>query len=489
MIKKVIYKLIELYKGLSVNARASFWFLISAFFQRGISVISTPIFTRLMNASEYGQFNVFYSWYGIVTIFVTLNLYFGVYVRGLIKFEDDKDRFTSSMQGLAVTLIFSWVIIYSLFQGFFNKLFSLTTYQMVGMFFIICGNSAFSFWAAEQRVLLKYRSLVGFSMLTALLMPVSQIGLMFVIPDKVMARILGMVFVEIIFYTPLFFKQMHKGKVFFCLKYWRYAIAFSIPLIPHYLSQTVLNSADRIMINDMIGSAEAGIYSLAYSVSQIMTVFNSALMQTIEPWLYKKIRDNEAGEISKVAYPAFIIVAVANILLITFAPEVIAIFAPEEYHAAIWIIPPVAMSVFFMFTYTFFAVFEFYYEKTKYITAATLIGAVINVILNYIFIKLYGYYAAAYTTLLCYILYSVFHFMFMKKLIKDNLDGINVYDIKILLFIVLAFCVSGFALLATYNLLIIRYTISIVILIIILIKRKKILKVMNEMFKLKKKNK
>lgn len=99
-----------------------------------------------------------------------------------------------------------------------------------------------------------------------------------------------------------------------------------------------------------------------------------------------------------------IIIALANVILIAFAPEVIAVFAPLEYHDAIWVIPPVAMSVYFMFAYGFFACFEFYYEKTTYISIATSVGAVVNVVLNYIFINIFGYYAARYTILLCYIL-------------------------------------------------------------------------------------
>ena len=89
-----------------------------------------------------------------------------------------------------------------------------------------------------------------------------------------------------------------------------------------------------------------------------MILFNTALLQTIEPWLYKKIKSKSIKDIEKVAYPAFLLIAGVNILLLVFAPEVVSIFAPTAYHDAIWVVPPVAMSVYFMFAYTFFAVFE-----------------------------------------------------------------------------------------------------------------------------------
>ena len=66
-------KLIKKYKSLPVQIKASFWFLICSFLQKGISMITTPIFTRLLSTSEYGEFNVFNSWYSIAFIFVSLS--------------------------------------------------------------------------------------------------------------------------------------------------------------------------------------------------------------------------------------------------------------------------------------------------------------------------------------------------------------------------------------------------------------------------------
>lgn len=465
---KIFIKVLKKYQSLPINIKASLWFLVSAFFQRGISVITTPIFTRLMTPAEYGEFSVFYSWCGIITIFVTLNLFFGVYVRGLVKFEKERSIFSSSMEGLTLALVIFWLIIYLLFSRQFNQLFSLNTKQMLCMFLVIWTSSVFSFWAAEQRVDLRYKQLVVLSVVVVFFTPILQFMLMVVMHDKVMARIYGMTLINSVLYIPLFVSQMCKGHSFYVLKYWKYGLQFNIPLIPHYLSQTVLHSADKLMINSMIGSGEAGIYSLAYSIAQIMTIFNSSLMQTIEPWLYKKIRDNKFSEISKVAYTSFGLLAVVNLILIAFVPEVVSVFAPKEYYAAIWVIPPIAMSVVFQFTYTFFAVFEFYYEKTTYITVATMGGAIVNIILNYIFIRIYGYYAAGYTTLICFILYSVFHYLLMKKLVNKYHPKEKVYDLNILLKMMTYFLLAGFVILATYSYPYVRLAMVLIITLILM---------------------
>lgn len=225
----------------------------------------------------------------------------------------------------------------------------------------------------------------------------------------------------------------------------------------------------------MIGASEAGIYSLAYSLSQIMKLFNTALTQTIEPWLYKQIKAEKFREIGKVAYPAWAGIAILNLLLIAFAPEAVKIFAPSSYYEAIYVIPPVAMSVYFIFLYAFFAVFEFYFAKTKLVAVATIAGAVLNIILNYFSLRTFGYLAAGYTTLICYIVYALMHYLFMIKICKTENIPANVYDLKMLFGISVVFLILGFALLLTYNYPIIRYFSISLSVILLFVFRKKII--------------
>lgn len=476
MTKNKIKGLLNKYTSLSVQVKASFWFLICGFLQKGVSIITTPIFTRLLSTAEYGQYSVFNSWLGIVSVFVTLQLYSGTFTQGMVKFENKKMKYASSIQGLCLTLVVCWTIIYLLFHEFWNNLFELTIVQMLAMLVLIWSTSVFNFWSVEQRVDLRYHTLVTITIVSTIAKPF--VGIVFVIlaEDKVTARILGLALVELVCYTWMFFSQMHRGKTYFDRSFWKHALLFNLPLLPHYLSMVVLNSSDRIMINNMVGSNEAGIYSLAYSISQIMTVLNTALLQTIEPWMYKKIKAKRMEDLSGVAYPAVIGVSAVNILLIAFAPEAIALFAPPAYYDTIWVIPPVAMSVYFMFAYSFFAVFEFYYEKTKYIAIATVSGAVLNIVLNYIFIKLFGYCAAGYTTLACFIIFAVYHFHFMRKICKKEMGEVFPYSTRILLIITGIFMVLGFALLFTYYNVFVRYVFIVLLFIVVIIKRKTTLK-------------
>ena len=484
----IINKARDKYRSMPVQVRAAFWFLVCSILQKGISVITTPIFTRLLTTAEYGDFSVFNSWMNIVTVIVTLNLWAGVYTQGLIKFDKDRLRFSSTLQGITLFMTLMWTAVYYIFRNYFNAVMNLSTIQVTAMLVIVWSSAAFGFWAAEQRVLYKYRLLVALTLIVSVLQPLIGIILIAHLEDNVMARILGVLLSQIVIYTCCFASQMIRGKKFFSKKYWLYVLGFNLPLVPHYLSQTVLNSADRIMIEKMIGSGEAGIYGLAYSLAQIMLIINAALVQTITPWFYEKLKAKDYRLIAPISYSCLIIIAIANIILIAFAPEAVAIFAPKEYYAAIWVIPPVAMSSIFFLEYDLFSKYEFYYEKTGFIMVASIIGAIINVLLNYIFIPAFGFLAAGYTTMFCYMLYALGHYLFMMKISNDLLDGENPYSAKALLLITLTFIAIGFMFTATYKHLALRITLLAISILVLVIKRKKLINIANDIIKIRSSN-
>lgn len=475
------------YNAFSKAAKASLWFLISSFLQKGISVITTPVFSRLLTSAEYGEFSVFESWLSIVTIFVTFNMASGVYLQGLVRFDKERKELSSSLQGLNMSLAVAWTIIYLLFKDFWNSIFKLTTIQMLAMLMMVWATAVFNFWAAEQRVDYNYKQLVAVTVAASILKPVVGIILVINANDKVTARILGLAIVEVVVYSGFFVWQFKRGKIFFSKKYWLYALSFAVPLIPHYLSQIVLNSADRIMIRDMVGKSEAGIYSLAYSVSRLMVLFNTALLATMNPWIYQKIKDNKIEDLSKVVYPAFFGISFLNIILIVLAPEAVRLFAPASYYEAIWIIPPVALSCIFTFAYNIFAAFEFYYKKTFWISAASFVGAVLNIILNYVCIKIFGYVAAGYTTLLCFIVYAVMHYRFMLKVCDEELKRARPYNTKLLITAGVIIIVVGLFFNMTYALPYLRYLMVLLVMLLVIGYRKRIILFINELILIKKK--
>jgi len=468
------------------QVKASLWFVICGFLQKGITFLTTPIFSRLLSTSEYGLYNVFVAWQNIITVFASLNLASGVYLRGQIKYEEDRGEFTASLQSLYMVNFVIVFSIYLAFSDFWNSLFELPTKYICIIFADILFQVSFHFLSARQRIQYKYRALVVFTLVNAILRPTLGVVAILNCTDKVTARVSTMLLVDALVFGYFFLLMFIKKGKKVSTKYWRYALEYNIPLVPHYLSQIVLNQSDRIMIKSLTDSGFAGIYSLAYSAAAIMTIVNQSILNSYNPWMYQKIRDKQYGNIGRVSYSLLCIVGGLNLFLIICAPEVILILAPESYHKAIWVIPPVAMSTFFMFLYSLFANFEFYYEKTKFMMFASVAGAILNIILNYIFIPKFGFLAAGYTTLICYLCYCIAHYILMKKILKKELPSESIYNMRIIMGISIVFIVVGAVFMLLYDYVCIRYVIVGIILIVGIIKRKELTSLIKNTLSLKK---
>lgn len=462
------------YRLLSPPVRSAFWFTICSFLQHGIAVITTPIWTRLFSAEDYGKYSIFISWKSILAIFITFNLTAGVFTKGLLKYEEHQDDFISSMEGLLSCITFFYLALYIVFRSFWNDFFGLDTPLMLCMIAMLWVETVFGFWAAREQFNYRYQKLITITLIMSLVNPITGIISVLMIPNnKVEARIITMTILQIVVYTGFFIVQLFRSRRFFNFSFWKFAFFFNLPLLPHYLSQTLLNSSDRIMIGKMVGEREAGLYSLAYSVAMILTMLNTSIQQAFNPWLYRKIKAAEYDGIGKASYTILCIVAFVNLLFIIFAPETVRIFAPAEYLEAVWTMPPVTMSVFFMFMYCLFADFEFYYEKTFFIAIASVFGAILNIALNWFCIPRFGYIAAGYTTLICYALYVTAHYYAMRIICQEKIGSQKIYKPQIIIRISFVFMTLGFAVMFLYRYPIIKYLLfGFVITIMFLFKKK-----------------
>ena len=166
-------------------------------------------------------------------------------------------------------------------------------------------------------------------------------------------------------------------------------------------------------------------------------------------------------------------ISFVNLVIIIVAPELVGIFAPIQYYEAIWVIPPIAMSSVFNYSYGLFADFEFYYDKPYLATVASSCAAVLNVLLNYIFIRKFGYIAAAYTTLVSYIFLAVLHYCFMKWICNIYMDKRKPYSGKKMMAGAMIYLILGFGLMFTYTFPLVRYGIVIAgVVIVVLLKNK-----------------
>ncbi len=476
-IKKIIVDFSQYYQAASELWKASICYFLCSFLQKGISVLTTPIFTRLLTTEEYGEYVLFTSWADVLGIFITFGLATSVYQKKLVEIaeEKEKDIFTSSLIGLMMTLAVISFILYYIFHNPLNRWLNLSTDRIIAIYISSVVSAGFGFWAMRQRVDYRYKKLIMLTLFITFCKPIAGIVCIYLFPEyKVLAKIYSLVVVEVIGYISLLVFQIRKGKIVYCKKYWKYALAYVIPLIPHYLSQRVLSQSDRIMISHLSGPDAAGIYGLANSAGMILNLLLAPSDSTIAPWIYKKIHDRNYNRIYQFSIYPILIMALICLIFISVAPELIRFFAPESYYEGSYLIPPFAISTYFMLIYCFFIYFEYYYEKTVYVMIATVSSALLNIILNYIFIKYVGYEAAAYTSLFCYIACAFFHYLVMKKICRENGICEPVYNTKIIVAVSVLLMGSGIAITALYNYILLRYFIIFSIATGIVIFRKKI---------------
>lgn len=470
-----ISNIIKKYNQISIGVKASIWFTVCNVIQKGISMLTVPIFTRLMTPEQYGVYSVYQSWYAIISVFATLNLFSGVYNVGLEKFSKDRNEFTLSLQNLCTLLTIILFFIYLIAEKFWNKILGLDSIYIYAMFLELLFVPAFSFWSARERFEYKYKGLIICALILGLGSPL--LGILTVISTsyKAEARVFSFVFVQVC--VGIVFNIINTKKVknkILSIKYWRYAFTFNLPLLPHYLSQIILGQSDRVMINYICGAAKAAIYSVAYNISLLMELITNAINSSLIPYTYNSLKRKEYKSLAKTINGVLMFIGGGSIVVSLFGPELIRIFAPQSYYEAIWIIPPVSASVYFIFLYPLFGNIEFYYEEKKYVSIASVGGGILNILLNWIFIPIFGYIAAGYTTLFCYIVYSLAHYFFMNKVLIKNQINDKIYDYKFIFFNSLIVLLAMVCCVILYKYSVIRYILIIGILFLLLINIQKI---------------
>lgn len=466
----------DYYKKMPVQAKASLWYTVCNILQKGVSFFVVPFYVRILTTEEYGQYSTFLAWKDIIIIFATLNLFYGVFTKAMVDYDDDRDRYTSCMQGLCTSITALVFIIYFMGKAAWNRIIGYDTITMGLLFAYYVFSPAYTFWTVRQRVEYHYIKMVVVSLLSSLAIPALSIVLLrFGLRER--AIIWGSLLVQIAIGSCLYIKHFFKGRAWFIKKYWIHALKFNFPLIPYYLSLIVLAQSDRVMIKYYCGNNQAGIYSLGYQISVIMNVVVDAVNSSLTPWVYSELKKKSYTTLYNVPTKICIILAVMTTVVMLLSPEAIAIIGTKEYLDAIWIVPPVALSAYLMFCYGIFCNIEFYYDQTQLIMVASIIGAMLNILLNAFFIPRVGFVAAGYTTAVCYMVFLVMHYFFMRMICKKRLEGIRVFNefIIILSCIVLAIIGANIVLLYT-RAAYIRYLLIAVLCIVILKYKNEIIK-------------
>lgn len=468
------------WKNIPLTIKVSISYAACNILQRCLSFITLPIFTRLLTTTEYGQYTIYQSWMGIMSIFLTLNLAYGSFSTAMVKFKNERDAYIASIEGICLILSIIFLIIYLPFMNLWNQLFQMSGFLIVLMIVEILSTSAMLFWSGKKRFEFKYKSVIAVTLVQSFFSPLLAFIFVQMSDQKGYARIIGYSLVTIISGGILFFLNLARGKKLYTKKYWEYALRFNIPLIAYYLSQSIFNQSDRIMISHYCGESDAAMYGVAYNLAMVLTFILNAINNSYVPWFYEKLKNGQARDNQKVSNAIAVIMALMLLCVIWYAPEIIKIMAGKKYLPAIGVVAPVAMSLLLLFYVQLFINVEFFYEEKKMLVWASIGAALLNIGLNALLIPKLSFVVAGYTTLISYIVFVICNYFAMKKTLDKYKKIDDAYQIRNLVFILIIFIIAGFLGVTLYNFLEIRIVITALVLIMIIFFRNNLLETIRE---------
>lgn len=479
--KVSISALKEKWRSVPLTVKVSTAYVVCSVLQRAISFFTMPLFTRLLTTEQYGQSTVYSSWNGIFSIVLTLNLAYGSFGPAMMKYEDDREGYISSIEGIFLLLTDMFLAIYLPLEDFWNSLLELPTEFVLLLLAETIATNSVLLWSGKKRYEFKYKSVVALTLATSITGPLFALLLVSRWTEKGYARIVGYSLTNIVAGALIFLLNVKRGKKLFNKTYWRYALNFNVPLLAYYLSQMIFNQSDRIMISHYFGTSEAAMYGVAYNLAMILTFVLNAINNSYVPWFYGKVKKKSAADNRRVANMIAALMAVLILAVIWLGPEIIYVMAGEQYMSAIYCIPPVAISLLLLFYSQLFINVQFYFEEKGGLVAASIFSAVLNIVLNMLLLPRFGYVAAGYTTLVSYIVFVVLNYFAMKKTLARRGIPDEAFDYKGLLTVILVFVGCSFLGLALYSNLTMRIVVVVVAAVFVIVKRKAALELFNKL--------
>lgn len=470
-------KIIKKIRTASPAAKASMALLFANLILKGLSMISGPIFTRIMSADQYGIVSTFQSWQNLFAVIVTLNLSQGVFNNGMLDFRSNRDQFQFTLLSISTICTGIFFGVFQIFKRQLLNFFEMPEIMIYIMILYFLFVPSFQLWSGRQRYEYKYKALTVITIGMGVFALVLGIILVTLSPQDIdaIARVCAMEGVNIAVGVFLYLYIGFKAKFKISWDYCKYALKFNVPLIPHYLSMYVLASSDRIMITKLVDAASTAIYSVAYTVASVIQIVWSSIEASLSPWIYEKLDSNDKESVKKLTSQIILLFAVLCLGCTLFAPEIMTILAPSTYSEGIYAIPSVATGVFFTAVYSLYMRIELFYKKTGFATIASVCAALSNIIFNYIFINIFGFIAAGYTTMVCYAFLAFFHYLNVRrKRFDDALNNKSIFCTSIAV-IVLSVLITFL-----YSFSIIRYGIIAISLLVLFINRKRIWDIMQK---------
>ena len=236
-------------------------------------------------------------------------------------------------------------------------------------------------------------------------------------------------------YLALFTKIRNKSLVQEMIKY-------SIVLIPNSFMWWIINSSDRIMVSAFLGASYNGLYAISYKlptlVSSFTLIFNRA-------WSYSAIKEEGASDEiefnNKIFEYLISIVMIIGIGILIICKPFLKIYVSKEFYGA-WKYIPLLTVGFVFLTLADFVATTFTVHKDNFgFLFSGILGAILNILLNYFLIPEIKVYGAAISTCISYIAVFIYRMFYSRRYIKYNITN---KEFVFGLFLLIIGCISNY---------------------------------------------
>jgi O-antigen/teichoic acid export membrane protein len=384
--------------------------------------ILLPIYTNNMSVGDFGITSSMQAFSGILIVFMTLGLQHSIF-----RIYQDYDNENEKKEFLGTIIIsVASITVFSIFITFiFNT-------------FIQCMYPTIPFYPYYTLTVL-YTSII---VLVSLFMTIKQLkhealkytvislSVFFITATTTLILIVYYNFGATGFLTAMLFGAIctllialfisrKDFKLTFKFEYLKSALIYSLPLLPGVFSAWIINMSDRVFILNYNDKEAVGIYALGFRLANIAPVLSTALMTAYTPVFFELANKISIGENKRYLekYNVFIISIFATLIfsIFLFSPEIIRWFFNPEYTKSIVIIQMLSFSFFFGGISGLFNLMVYQQKRTWQAMFSGVVSALINLLLNWIFIPKYGINAAAINSIIASITNFVMMYFYAKS--------------------------------------------------------------------------
>ena len=405
---------------------------------QAVNFLLIPLYTRVLNTSEYGEIDLYVSLAMIILPIMTLQIEMGVFRFFITSKEEDDKKFivTSAIALLAIT--FGVVSIIYLIANFFLNI---KHCGLLYLYYLIQAICAFFLQFCRAQGMTKEYGFATFinssfaAFLNVILITIFSYKAEAILISTCTANLLSSLYLSKVTNVKQYIgssKYINRRKQIKLLNY-------SVPLVFNQVSSWVVNYSDRTIILAVWGIGMNGVYSLANKFPSVVLVFFSVYNVV---WTENVIRSIEEKDnyryINSVFKISYRIYFALSTIVINLLPFVFSFFVGTDYYEAYYHIPILMLAFFYSGIAANVGSLYVALEKTKEVGITTMLSGIVNIIIHLSLLHFAGLYAASISTLISFFALYIFRVWRIKKYYSLNIN-LSEYIIQIGIFIISSF--------------------------------------------------